>query len=72
MLLDVIAHRHIEDPKLREEMVTDDFEEEVAAFEAMLAAKKPLPAVLPTPDAASDDWETIVDDNYQGVGFDAG
>lgn len=34
MLVDLLAHQFVDDPKTREDMVTDDFDEELAALEA--------------------------------------
>jgi hypothetical protein len=56
MMLDMMAHRHVDDPKFREEMVTDDFEAELAAFASS----------APPPDENPEEWETIVDEKYGG------
>jgi hypothetical protein len=61
MLIDVMAHRHADDPKFREELVTDDFEEEVAAF---LASRQGQEAEVPVENP--DEWETVIDDRYGG------
>jgi peptidoglycan hydrolase CwlO-like protein len=38
MRLDYWAHAHAEDPKLREQVMTDDFEEQLAEMEAQVLA----------------------------------
>jgi hypothetical protein len=57
MLVDHWAHRHTDDPKLRDEIVAEGYEEDLAAMEAEMlaqqAASKP-----------ADDWEVLVDDRY--------
>lgn len=54
MVLDYWAHRHWDDPKLREEVVNPDFEEDLEAF----AAGEDEPD-LPPPPADPGDWETV-------------
>lgn len=55
MTLDYWAHRHTDDPKLRDQVVNPDFEADLAALEAEDAAS-PAPG----------DWETVADDRFEG------
>jgi hypothetical protein len=52
MVIDLMAHRHIDDPKFREEIVTEDFEAELAALAAEVAAP--------------DEWEVVTHEEYGG------
>jgi hypothetical protein len=70
MVLDYWAHRHAEDPKLREEAINPDFEADVAEFERQSAAladaeqAPPQPASPADPPAPADpgDWETVTEE----------
>ena len=55
MVLDYWAHRHWDDPKLREEVVNPDFEADLAAFEAEPGTRPQQP----DPPADPGDWETV-------------
>lgn len=52
MLVDYWAWRHVEDPKLREEAIDPDFDEEVAAMERQLLDEDPS------------DWEDVASDTF--------
>lgn len=60
IIVDVWAHRHMDDPKLRERLETEDFDEELARMEAEAAAEE-LPPSAPGPD----DFEPVVADTYE-------
>lgn len=48
--MDYWAHRFCDDPKLRDEVVNEDFDDDVAAMEREAGAV--------------DDWEPVVDDKF--------
>lgn len=58
MILDLWAHAHIDNPKLREEIVAEGFDEEVAAMEAEALARTPVKVV------GEEDWEPVADQKY--------
>lgn len=52
IVIDYWAHAHMDDPKLRDEAITDDFDEQLAAMEAEMMEAFPdggLPANEPAP-----------------------
>jgi hypothetical protein len=56
IVLDLMAHRFCDDPRSRDEMVTDDFDADLVEFErdaAAAAAAAEPPVDLP------DDWEEV-------------
>ncbi len=59
MLVDYWAHRHFDDPKLADEIVSDDFEADV---EAMLAGRPMIPA-----SADPGDWEEVASGLPAGI-----
>lgn len=67
MLVDHWAHRHWDDPKLRDEVVTDDFENELAQMEAEALAKDAEYERRMAAEAAAkpaDDWEVVAEDRF--------
>jgi hypothetical protein len=58
---DVWAHAHIDDPKLRDEIVSEDFEADLAAMEAEAKPVEPAPAVTVLGD---EDFEEIASDRW--------
>lgn len=54
VVLDYWAHRHLDDPNLRNEVVNDEFEADLAAAEAEAG-------IPPEPDMPDEDFETVVD-----------
>lgn len=60
IVIDYWAHAVLDNPKLREETVNPDFENDVAAFEAMLAASKPKDEAA----TAAADWEVVAEDRW--------
>lgn len=66
--LDVWAHAHIDDPNLKNEVVADGYDEDLAEMEAAAlelekkhAANPPLPPKVP----AEDDWEEMANDRWE-------
>jgi hypothetical protein len=55
MLTDLYAHRFVDDPKLREEMTTDNFDAEWDAFEREAGGDEEL-----GPDELPDDFEPVI------------
>jgi hypothetical protein len=55
ILIDYWAHRHIDDPKLREEIEDEDFDAQLAADDARDAAAAGDPA-------DDEKWETVAED----------
>lgn len=56
MLIDYWAHRFCDDPKLRDEVVNDDFADDLAEMERAANAAEQLP---------TDDWEPVLSDKYK-------
>jgi hypothetical protein len=66
MTVDLWAWAHYEDPKLRDEVISTGFDEDLAAMEAEALAREAQEA-LPKPPVkvvGTDDWETVVDERY--------
>ena len=59
MTVDYWAHRHFEDPELRNEILTEDYEADVAEMEAEVLAREAAAEAATKP---PDDWE-IVEEN---------
>lgn len=62
MVLDFWAHAHLDNPKLREESVTDDYEELLAAMEAEMAGEpegEPKPSEPEQPSAVTVEHEVV-------------
>lgn len=80
IVLDFWAHAHLDDPKLRNELVTDDFESQMAAMEAEIAEEEAAAAergeaVAPAPIALGyevperppemdEEFEEVFDDKW--------
>ena len=56
MVLDMWAHAHLDNPKLREEIVAEGFDEELAEMEAEAIAREAKPAVTVV---GEEDWEPV-------------
>ena len=61
VLLDYWAHRHVDDPTLRNEEVAEDFDEDMAEMELELGLPHEPPAL---PDS---DFETVANDEFGGA-----
>ena len=57
MLVDYWAHQHADDPNVKEPDVTEDFEEEWAAFEREQEEAEAAAAARSAQQVADDDWE---------------
>jgi len=55
VLVDYWAHRFCDDPKLRDEVVNEDFDDDLAEMERAAMAAERLPP---------EDWEQVVSDKY--------
>ena len=61
ILVDVWAHRHTDDPKLREEMVSEHFDEDLAEMEAELGL---APDSTGTPPDPGDFDDVLANDRF--------
>ena len=62
ILVDVWAHRHTDDPKLREEMVSEHFDEDLAEMEAELGL--PSDRMTGTPPDPGDFDDVLANDRF--------
>ena len=72
ILIDYWAHAFTDDPKLKDDLVTDDFAAEMAEFEAesaaeIAAAAKATAAAAEAAAKPADDWEPVVARTYGGA-----
>ena len=61
MVLDLVAKKFVDDPRSREDMVTEDYDAEVEAFEREAAAEERFKAPDGGPDVLPDDFEDVAD-----------
>lgn len=67
IVVDLWAHRFLNDPKLRDESVDADYDAEVADMEAEALARDATRAagVAPAPETAPEGWEPVVVDQFE-------
>lgn len=61
MVLDYWAHAHVDNPKLRDEVVAEGYDDDLAEMQREVDEKAAQKAASSTSDG---DWETVADDTF--------